>query len=134
MENDLTKIIQELSFHESQLKAELDELTSRLNTIADRLTQIQTAKTALGGTRQAKHRKKEDKQNRKAPGQSALEVIIEKILREKKAVPVTDLMQQVKSQLLANGQSRIGLKSLFAKALTSSKFKTDANQNVVLTL
>jgi predicted nuclease with TOPRIM domain len=132
MENDITKIIQELSFHESQLKAELDQLTSRLNTIADRLTQIQTAKTALGGTHQAKHRKKEDKQNRKAPGQSALEVIIEKILREKNRVPVTDLMQQVKSQLLANGQSRIGLKSLFEKAISSPKFKTDVNQNIAL--
>lgn len=132
MENDLTKIIQELSFHESQLKAELDELTSRISTIADRLTQIQTAKTALGGARHAKHRKKEDKQNLKVLGQSALEVIIEKILLEKNRVPVTDLMQQVKSQLLANGQSRVGLKSLFAKAISSPKFKTDVNQNIAL--
>ncbi len=135
MEHDFSKIIQELSSHEIQLQAELEQLTSKTKVIADRLAQIQSAKSSLGGPRQTtKQSKKQDKQNRKAPGPTAIEEIITKILREKNSVPVADLMQQVKSNLLANGQSRIGLKSLFTKALTSSKFKTDANQNVALTL
>lgn len=133
MEHDLSKIIQELSSHETQLQAELKQLTSRTKVIADRLAQIQSAKSSLAGPRQTtKHSKKTDKQNRKAPGQTAIEEIITKILREKNSVPVADLMQQVRSNLLANGQSRIGLKSLFAKALTSPKFKTDQSQNVTL--
>ena len=86
--------------------------------------------SALRGTGQAKQFKLEDKQNRNAPTQAAIEEILLKILREKKSVPIIDLMQHVKSQLLANGQSRLGLKSIFAKALSSPKFKSDQSQNV----
>lgn len=133
MEHDFSKIIQELSSHESQLKAELDQLTSRTKVIAERLAKIQSAKSSLGGSRPAtKQSKKHDKPNRKAPGQTVIEEVITKILREKNCVPMADLMQQVKSNLLANGQSRIGLKSLFAKAIASPKFKTDANQNMTI--
>lgn len=130
MEQDLTKIIHELSSHESQLKSELDELTTRTKAITGRLSQIQSAMAALRGTGQIKHTKMEDKHNGKSPDQVSIEEIILKILREKKSVPIVDLMQQVKSQLLANGQSRLGLKSIFAKALSSPKFKSDQSQNV----
>ena len=132
MEQDLTKIINELTSHESHLKDELDELTSRTKAISGRLTQIQSAMAALRGTSQVKPIKLSDKQNRKAPAQAAIEEIILKILRDKKSVPIVDLMQQVKSQLLANGQSRLGLKSIFAKALSSPKFKSDQSQNASL--
>ena len=54
MEQDLTKIINDLTSHESHLKTELDELTSRTKAIAGRLTQIQSAMAALRGTGQAK--------------------------------------------------------------------------------
>jgi hypothetical protein len=74
----------------------------------------------------------EERQNCKAPTQAAIEEILIKILREKKSVPIVDLLQHVKSQLLANGQSRLGLKSLFKTALTSAKFKADQSQNVTL--
>lgn len=132
MEQDLTKIINELSSHESKLNAELDELTSRTKVIAGRLNQIQSAMAALHSTSQVKHTKLGDKQNRKAPDQAAIEEIIFKILREKKSVLIVDLMQHVKSQLLSNGQSRLGLKSIFAKALSSPKFKSDQSQNASL--
>ena len=132
MEQDLTKIIHDLSSHESQLKAELDQLTTRTKVITGRLTQIQSAMAALRGTGQAKKIKMEDKQNRNAPTQAAIEEILLKILREKKSVPIIDLMQHVKSQLLANGQSRLGLKSIFAETLSSPKFKSDQSQNVSL--
>ena len=132
MEHDLNKIIHDLSSHEAQLKAELNELTNRSKAISGRLTQIQSAMAALRGTSQVKQFKMDDKQNRKAPAQAAIEEIILKILRDKKSVPIVDLMQQVKSQLLANGQSRVGLKSLFTKALASAKFKTDQSQNMTL--
>ena len=132
MEHDLNKIIHDLSSHEAQLKAELNKLTNRSKAISGRLTQIQSAMAALRGTSQVKQFKMDDKQNRKAPAQAAIEEIILKILRDKKSVPIVDLMQQVKSQLLANGQSRVGLKSLFTKALASAKFKTDQSQNVTL--
>lgn len=132
MEQDLSKIIHELSSHESQLKAELDQLTTRTKVITGRLTQIQSAMAALRGTSQAKQIKLEDKQTRSAPDQVEIEEIILKILREKKSVPIVDLMQHVKSQLLANGQSRLGLKSIFAKTLGNATFKTDQLQNVSL--
>ena len=132
MEQDLTKIINELTSHESHLKDELDELTSRTKAISGRLTQIQSAMSALRGTSQVKQFKMDDKQNRKVPAQAAIEEIILKILRDKKSVPIVDLMQQVKSQLLANDQSRLGLKSIFAKTLEDAKFKTDQSQNVSL--
>ena len=54
MEQDLSKIIHDLSSHESQLKAELDQLTTRTKVITGRLTQIQSAMAALRGTGQAK--------------------------------------------------------------------------------
>ena len=110
---DLTKIIHDLSSHESQLKSELDGLTTRAKAITGRLTQIQSAMAALRSTSQVKKIKMDDKQNRKVPAQAAIEEIILKILRDKKSVAIVDLMRQVKSQRLANGQSRIGLKSLF---------------------
>ena len=132
MEHDLSKIIQELSSHESQLKAELDELTSRTKAITGRLTQIQSAMSALRNTSQVKQNKLAYMQNRKAPDQASIEEIILKILREKRSVPIVDLMQQVKSQLLAKGQSRLGFKSTFANALSSPKFKSDQSQNVSL--
>lgn len=70
MEQDLTKIIRELSDHETRLKSELDELTSRTRTITGRMTQIQSAMAALRGTSHVKQIKMEDKQNRKAPDQA----------------------------------------------------------------
>ena len=132
MEQDLTKIIHELSVHETQLKTELDQLTTKTKAITSRLTQIQSAMVALRGTSQVKQIKLADKKNRKAPDQASIEEIILEILREKKSVPIADLMEHVKSQLLANGQSRLGLKSIFAKILATTKFKTDHSQNVTL--
>ena len=132
MEHDLAKIIQELSSHETQLKAELEELITKTKAITGRLTQIQSAMSALRNTSQVKQNKLANMQNRKTPDQASIEEIILKILREKKSVPMPDLMRRVKSQLIANGQSRIGLKSLFTKALASAKFKTDQSQNVTL--
>ena len=132
MEHDLAKIIQELSSHETQLKAELEALITKTKAITGRLTQIQSAMSALRNTSQVKQNKLANMQNGKAPNQASIEEIIFKILRDKRSVPIVDLMQQVKSQLLANGQSRVGLKSLFTKALASAKFKTDQSQNVTL--
>jgi predicted nuclease with TOPRIM domain len=131
MEQDLINIINELTSHESHLKAELAQLTSKAKEIADRLSQIQTAKAALGGTGRTglgKHAKANSKKDHRVPTQSEIEEIISTILREKKSVPVADLLHQVKSQLLANGQSRVGLKSLFAKAVT--KFESSAQNRL----
>ena len=132
MEHDLAKIIQELSSHETQLKAELEDLITKTKAITGRLTQIQSAMSALRNTSQVKQNKLANMQNRKAPDQASIEEIIFKILREKRSVPIVDLMQQVKSQLLAKGQSRLGFKSTFANALSSPKFKSDQSQNVFL--
>ena len=134
MEQDLTKIIHELSVHETQLKSELDQLTTRTKLITGRLTQIQSAMAALRSSSHLKQIKMDDKKKGKAPTQAVIEEIILQILREKKSVPIPDLIQQVKSQFLANGQSRIGLKSLFVKALASTKFNTDQSQNVTVAL
>ena len=132
MEHDLAKIIQELSSHETQLKAELEELITKTKAITGRLTQIQSAMSALRNTSQVKQNKLANMQNRKTPDQASIEEIILKILREKRSVPIVDLMQQVKSQLLAKDQSRLGFKSTFANALSSPKFKSDQSQNVFL--
>jgi hypothetical protein len=135
MDVDITKIIEQLSSHELQLKAELDQLTSRAKEIADRLSQIQTAKAALSGkarTDQGRRAKSNTKKISKATTQSEIEGIITKILREKKSAPIAELFGHVKSQLLASGQSRLGLKSIFAKAISSSKFKTDESKNATI--
>ena len=130
MEYDLSKIDLELTSHETQLKAELEELTTKTKAIKWRLTQIQSAVAALRGSSQVKQIKMEDKQNRKKPAQAEIEGIVLKILRDRKSVPIPDLIQQVKIQLVANGQSRTGLKSLLTKTIASSKFKTDQSQNI----
>ena len=132
MENELTKIIEDLSSHERLLESELEELSARAKAITTRLTKIQSAITALRGTTQGKQKRIDEKPKGRIPTQSEIEEIIYKILREKKGVLTHELLQQVKSQLLANGKSRTGLKSLFIKAIANNKFKVDQSQQVTI--
>lgn len=132
MENELTKIIEDLSSHERLLKSELEDLSARAKAITTRLTKIQSAITALRGTTQGKQKRIDEKPKGRTPTQSEIEEIIYKILREKKSVSTHELMQHVKSQLLAKGQSRTGLKSIFLKAVANNKFKVDPSNQVIL--
>jgi DNA repair exonuclease SbcCD ATPase subunit len=132
VENELTKIIEDLSSHERLLESELEELSARAKAITTRLTKIQSAITALRGTTQGKQKRIDEKPKGRIPTQSEIEEIIYKILREKKGVLTHELLQQVKSQLLANGKSRTGLKSLFIKAIANNKFKVDQSQQVTI--
>ena len=98
MENELTKIIEDLSSHERLLESELEELSARAKAITTRLTKIQSAITALRGTTQGKQKRIDEKPKGRTPTQSEIEEIIYKILREKKSVSTHELMQHVKSQ------------------------------------
>jgi hypothetical protein len=132
VEQELTKIIEDLSSHERLLESELEDLSARANAITTRLTQIQSAITALRGTNHGKQLRNGGKRKGRTPSQSEIEEIICKILREKKSVLIHELLQQVKSQLLANGKSRTGLKLLFIKAIANSTFKVDQSQQVTI--
>lgn len=46
--------------------------------------------------------------------------------------PVADLSRLVKARLLATGHSRLGLKSLLSKSLSSPKFNVDQAENATL--
>jgi hypothetical protein len=129
---ELNNIIDDLSSHEELLESELEELSARTEAITARLTQIQSAITALRGTNHGNQLRNGVKRKGKTPSQSEIEEIICKILREKKSVLTHELLQQVKSQLLANGKSRTGLKLLFIKAIANSTFKVDQSQQVTI--
>ncbi len=132
MEQDLTTIIHELSSHETELKTELEALTQKTMAISDQLNQIQTAIEALSGPKLSKQGRNESKAMRKPMPQAVIENIITTILREQKTVPVADLLRLVKSRLLTTGHSRLGLKSLLSKTLSSTKFNVDQAENVTL--
>jgi hypothetical protein len=132
MNPSLDSIVSELTSHESQLKSELNVLTTETNKVSDRLTQIQSALAALRGASSAKLLKNIASPKRKPATPEAVAEAIAKILQEQKSVPVSELLQLVKSRLLAIGYSRVGIKPLFAKALSNSKFKIDQSQNATL--
>jgi hypothetical protein len=69
---------------------------------------------------------------RKSIPRAVIEDIITTILREQKTVPVADLLRLVKARLLATGHSRLGLKSLLSKSLSSPKFNVDHAENATL--
>lgn len=133
MNPSLDSIVQELTTHESQLKSELNALTTETNKISDRLTQIQSALAVLRGASSAKLLKNIASPKRKPATPESVAEAIAKILQEQKSVPVSELLQIVKSRLLAIGYSRAGIKPLFSKALSSSKIKIDQAQNATLT-
>jgi len=85
MEHELTKIIQELSSHESQLAGELEELSNRMKKVSERLNQIVSAKNALQGSIQTKLGKKSESPSRVAPSQIAIEEIFQKFFAKRKA-------------------------------------------------
>ncbi len=132
MEPELNKIIDDLSSHKELLESEFEDLSAQAKAITARLTKIQSAIIALRGTSQGKQLRIDVKPKGRIPTQPEIEEIICKILREKKSVSTHELMQHVKSQLLANGKSRTGLKSLFLKAIANNKFKVDQSHQVTL--
>ncbi len=132
MNPSLDSIVSELTSHESQLKSELNALTIETNKISDRLTQIQSALAALRGASSAKLLKSIASPKLKPATPESVAEAIAKILQEQKSVPVSELLQIVKSRLLAAGYSRAGLKPLFSRVLACSKFKTDQAQNATL--
>jgi hypothetical protein len=132
MPPSLDSIVSELTSHESQLKSELNALTIETNKISDRLKQIQSALAALRGASTSKLTKNIALPKRKPASPESVADTIAKILQEQKSVPVSELLQHVRSQLLATGHTRTGLKPLFSKVLSSSKFKIDQAQNATL--
>ena len=132
MDQELTQVVAKLTEHESQLKNELNEVTSKANAISRRLTQVQSALTALLGSDQSVKTGTKAKQNRKAPTLSTIEETIVGILREKKGVQYTELFRMVKERITQGGYSRIGLKSTVSSIVSNSKFKTSQDSIVTL--
>jgi DNA gyrase/topoisomerase IV subunit A len=132
MDQDLTQVVAKLTEHESQLKNELNEITSKANAISKRLTQVQSALTALLGSDHSTKTCAKAKPNGKAPTPAAIEETIVGILREKKGVQYSELFRMVKERITQRGHSRMGLKSHFSKIISNPKFKADQDSIVTL--
>jgi chromosome segregation ATPase len=132
MDQELTQVVAKLTEHESQLKNELNEITSKANAISRRLTQVQAALTALLGSAHSTKTGAKVKQNEKAPTPTTIEETIVGILREKKGVQYAELLRMVKVRIGQCGYSRIGLKSHFSSIVSNPKFKTDKDSMVTL--
>ena len=132
MDQELTQVVAKLTEHESQLKNELDEITRKANSISRRLTQVQSALTALLGSDHSTKTGAKAKPNGKAPTPSTIEETIVGILRERKGVPYADLLRMVKERVTQRGHSRIGLKSHFSSIVSNPKFKTGQDSMVTL--
>jgi hypothetical protein len=124
MDQELTQVVAKLSEHESQLKNELHEITIKANAISKRLTQVQSALSALLGSDHSTKTATKAKPNGKAPTPSTIEETIVGILREKKGVQYAELLRMVKERITQSGHSRMGLKSHFSSIVSNPKFKT----------
>ncbi len=132
MEPDFAKIILELTSHEASLQVELDESNKKLAVLTERLNQVQSALSALRGKLLIMQPMAKAKATRPTPTQISIDELVTKIVREKKAIQVPALLKLVKSHLLSQSQSRIGLKATLLKVLANNKFATDQNQNVTI--
>lgn len=130
MDQELSKIVQELTVQESKLQGELEEASGRAKAYADRLGQVQQALSALRGTGQLRSTGVESKKNRPTATPLEVENAVVAILKQRGNLSKSEVMNAVKSQVLAQGRSRAGFKPLFTKTIASSRFKIDHDEIV----
>ena len=129
---ELSEIIDNLTAHEASLTMELNDLSAKTKRVGERLKQIQSALSALrDGRPNAKPTRVGDPAQKK---RRATPTIIQEtattVLSKHDRLPFEQLLNHVKSELLAHRLSRVGAKSLLADAIKKPAFTINPDQTI----
>lgn len=133
MQAELGDIIETLTAHEATLTMELGELSTHAKRVGEQLDQIQSALSAL---RDGKPSGKHPLRNGGAPRKkrtatpAVIQEIVTIVLGKHDQLVFDQLLDQVKSELLARGLSRVGVKSLLAETIKMPVFTVNPDQTV----
>lgn len=132
VQKELTDIIENLVAHEAALTLELGNLSAQAKRVGEKLDQIQSALAALrNGKPNAKAVRGggvAQKKRRASPAVVHELALIS--LREHESLPFDELLDGVKSALLARGLSRVGAKPLLTEEIAKPPFKINPDQTV----
>ena len=128
----MEKIIEELRSHETQLKLQLAVLTGQASEVSEKLSQIQTAITALTGNACRVPSNMAVDGRSKSLDATEIQHLIISMVRAKEPMTKDALFKSLQSRVLAQGRPKFGLKSKFDKAINSSKFETTADGHIHL--
>jgi len=121
-----------LAVHEANLTLKLGDLSSQAKRVGDRLDQIQLALAALrDGKLNAKSTRGGDatqKTRRASP--TLVQELAMVVLTKKDCLSFDQLLDGVKSEMLARGLSRVGAKSLLAEVIAKPPFTMNPDQTV----
>jgi len=124
-------IINELSGQEQVLQKKHVELASQLAVVSSQLTQIRDAIKALSGANGKTQILKPTSVRKQTPSDKDVISLLSNLLRERGAMMITELEDAARSQLLAKGFSRVGLKQRVSKAVQGTPFLVDSSTSSV---
>ena len=124
-------IINELSGQEQVLQKKHVEMASQLAVVAGQLTQIRDAIKALSGVNGKTQMLKPTSVRKQTPSDKDVIGLLSNLLRERGAMMITELEDAARSQLLAKGFSRVGLKQRVSKAVQGTPFLVDSSTSSV---
>jgi len=124
-------IINELSGQEQVLQKKHVELASQLAVVSSQLTQIRDAIKALSGANGKTQILKPTSVRKQTPSDKDVIGLLSNLLRERGAMMITELEDAARSQLLAKGFSRVGLKQRVSKAVQGTPFLVDSSTSSV---
>ncbi len=107
-ENELEPILCELRDKAARYQLELDELTHRVDGISNRLKQIQSAISTLQGPI-GKPSGSKLRAKKPQPSREQVQLVVERVMKEKGSLKQQQLEELVKARLLADGFSRLGV-------------------------
>tara|TARA_R110002073_G_scaffold328728_4_gene510357 strand:+ start:2629 stop:3033 length:405 start_codon:yes stop_codon:yes gene_type:complete len=129
MQAELGNKIETLTAHEATLTMELGNLSTQAKRVGEQLDQIQSALSSLrDGKSSGKHplRNGGPVQKKRTTTPAIIQEIVTIALGKQDRL----LFDQVKSELLARGLSRVGVKSLLADAIRKPAFTVNSDQTV----
>ncbi|WP_417377319.1 hypothetical protein [Gimesia maris] len=128
---ELGDVIEKLTAHEATLTMELGNLSAQAKRVGDQLDQIQSALSALrDGKPMAKSSRAGDASRKRTATPTVVQEIATIVLRKHSLLPFDQLLAHVKSELLARGLSRVGVKPLLSDAIKKPAFTINPDETV----
>lgn len=132
VQTELNDIIENLAVHEANLTLELGDLSAQAKRVGNRLDQIQSALAALrDGKPNAKPTRGGDAAQRKRRASTSLvQELATAVLTKNECLSFDQLLDGVKSAMLARGLSRVGAKALLSEAIATPAFTINPDETV----
>ncbi len=131
---ELGDVIETLTAHEAALTMELGSLSAQAKRVGERLDQIQCALSSLrDGKATAKTSRTGNTSKRSTATPTAIQEIAAIVLSNHNSLPFDQLLGHVKSELLARGLSRVGVKSLLRDAIKKPAFTIHPDETISMT-